>query len=41
MTTLLLLVRCHQQNCKNKKKFGSAWNTYCDKVKKNILPYVY
>jgi len=41
MTTLLLVVRSHQINIKNKRKYGSAWTAYTDKVKYNIIPYVY
>jgi len=41
MTTLMLLVRCHQLNQRNKRKYGAAWNSYCEKVRSNIVPYVY
>jgi len=41
MTTFLLVVRSHQINIKNKRKYGSAWTAYTEKVKYNIIPYVY
>ena len=41
VTTILLLVRAHQINLKNKRKYGAAWTTYTEKVKYNIVPYVY
>jgi len=41
MTTLMLLVRCHQLNQRNKRKYGAAWNTYCERVRSNIIPKVY
>jgi protein-S-isoprenylcysteine O-methyltransferase Ste14 len=41
ITTVLLLVRAHQINIKNKRKYGAAWTSYTENVKYNILPYVY
>lgn len=41
ITTLMLLVRCHQLNQRNKRKYGAAWNSYCEKTKSNIIPMVY
>jgi len=41
MTTLMLVVRAHQINNRNKRKYGSAWTTYTDKVRSNIIPCVY
>lgn len=40
-TTLMLLIRCSQQNERNKKKYGTAWDTYCAKVTSNLIPKVY
>ena len=40
-TTLMLLVRCSQQNERNKKKYGAAWDTYCAKVTANLIPKIY
>jgi len=40
-TTLMLLVRCSQQNERNKKKYGTAWDTYCAKVTSNLIPKIY
>jgi hypothetical protein len=40
-TTLVLLMRCRQQNVRNSKKYGLAWRTYCDKVTANLIPKVY
>merc|ERR1719412_2631483 len=41
-TTLVLLMRCRQQNDRNKKKHGAtAWATYCEKVPANLIPKVY
>jgi len=41
VTTLMLIIRCHQINQRNKRKYGAAWSTYCDKVRSNIIPMVY
>jgi len=41
VTTLMLVIRCHQINQRNKRKYGSAWNSYCEKVRSNIIPKVY
>lgn len=41
MTTLMLVIRCHQINQRNKRKYGAAWNSYCEKVRSNIIPKVY
>ncbi|XP_023339913.1 delta(14)-sterol reductase isoform X1 [Eurytemora carolleeae] len=41
MTTLMLVVRTHQINQRNKRKYGAAWNSYSEKVKSNIIPLVY
>merc|ERR1739846_247667 len=40
-TTLVLLMRCRQQNLRNRKKYGLAWDTYCQKVPANLIPKVY
>jgi len=40
-TTLCLLMRCRQQNDRNKKKHGTAWATYCEKVPSNLIPKIY
>lgn len=40
-TTLVLLVRCRQQNARNRKKYGHAWQTYCERVPANLVPKVY
>jgi len=40
-TTLVLLIRCRQQNARNRKKYGNAWQTYCERVPKNLIPKVY
>merc|ERR1712087_1073623 len=37
MTTLMLLVRCHQLNQRNKRKYGGAWTSYCETVRSNII----
>jgi len=41
VTTLMLVIRCVQINRRNKKKYGSAWDEYCGKVKANIIPLVF
>lgn len=40
-TTLTLLNRCSETNAKNKRKYGSAWNTYTERVKSNVIPFIY
>ncbi len=40
-TTLVLLMRCRQTNMRNRKKYGNAWNSYCEKVPYNLIPKVY
>jgi protein-S-isoprenylcysteine O-methyltransferase Ste14 len=40
-TTLVLIARCNEQNKKNKRRYGPAWNTYCERVKSNLIPKVY
>ncbi len=40
-TTLMLLMRCRQQNQRNRKKYGLAWQSYCDKVPANLVPKVF
>jgi delta14-sterol reductase len=40
-TTLMILVRCSQQNCRNQKKLGSAWTHYCKRVPSNLIPKVF
>jgi len=40
-TTLVLLMRCRQQNARNRKKYGLAWETYCEKVPSNLIPKIY
>lgn len=41
MTTLMLVIRTQQINQRNKRKYGQAWNSYCERVRSNILPKVY
>jgi len=41
ITTLMLLVRSYQLNQRNKRKYGAAWTTYCEKVRSNIVPMVF
>jgi len=41
VTTLMLIIRCHQINQRNKKKYGSAWTAYTEDVRSNMLPKVY
>jgi protein-S-isoprenylcysteine O-methyltransferase Ste14 len=41
VTTLMIVIRCHQINQRNKRKYGTAWDSYCEKVRSNILPKVY
>jgi len=41
VSTVMLISRCHQINQRNKRKYGSAWSTYCERVRSNILPKVY
>ena len=41
MCTLLNISLCHEQNKKNKRKYGTAWDTYCDRVKANLIPKIY
>jgi len=41
ITTLMLLVRSYQLNQRNKRKYGAAWTTYCEKVRSNIVPLVF
>ena len=41
MTTLVLILRCKHQNEKNRRKFGTAWNTYCERVTSNLVPKVF
>jgi len=41
VTTLMLIIRCHQINQRNKKKYGSAWNAYTENVRSNMIPKVY
>jgi 7-dehydrocholesterol reductase len=40
-TTLMLLVRCSQQNNRNQKKLGAAWTNYCKRVPSNLIPKVF
>merc|ERR1712203_368456 len=40
-TTLCLLMRCRQQNDRNKKKHGTAWATYSETVPANLIPKIY
>jgi len=40
-TTLVLLMRCRQTNMRNRKKYGNAWQSYCEKVPYNLIPKVY
>ena len=40
-TTLCLLMRCRQQNDRNKKKHGTAWATYSERVPANLIPKIY
>jgi len=41
VTTLMLFIRCHQINQRNKKKYGSAWTAYTEDVRSNMIPKVY
>jgi len=41
VTTLMLIIRCQQINQRNKKKYGSAWTTYTENVRSNMIPKVY
>lgn len=41
VTSLMLMVRCHQINQRNKRKYGNAWTSYCERVRSNIIPKVY
>ncbi|XP_040573331.1 delta(14)-sterol reductase TM7SF2 [Lepeophtheirus salmonis] len=39
--TLVLLVRCSEQNARNRQMYGNAWDKYCQKVRSNIFPKIY
>eukprot|EP00096_Caligus_rogercresseyi_P002972 TRINITY_DN1541_c0_g1_i2.p1 TRINITY_DN1541_c0_g1~~TRINITY_DN1541_c0_g1_i2.p1 ORF type:complete len:718 (+),score=189.24 TRINITY_DN1541_c0_g1_i2:171-2324(+) len=39
--TLVLLVRCSEENTRNRQMYGATWDKYCQKVKSNIFPKVY
>jgi len=41
VSTVMLISRCQQINQRNKRKYGTAWSTYCERVRSNILPKVY
>ncbi len=40
-TTAVLLHRTREQNTRNKRKYGLAWDNYCNEVTSNIIPKVY
>merc|ERR1719458_2247033 len=39
--TLLNISLCNEQNKKNKRKYGTAWDTYCERVRSNLIPKIY
>jgi len=41
LTTALSMLAAHQINQKNKRKYGATWDSYCEKVRSNIIPKVY
>jgi hypothetical protein len=41
VSTVMLISRSQQINQRNKRKYGTAWSTYCERVRSNILPKVY
>lgn len=41
MCTLLNISLCNEQNKKNKRKYGTAWDTYCERVRSNLIPKIY
>lgn len=41
VTSLMLMLRCHQINQRNKRKYGNAWTSYTEKVRSNIIPKVF
>ena len=41
MCTFLTIIGINEQNKKNKRKYGTAWDTYCDRVRSNLIPKVY
>jgi len=41
ITTMMIMFRCHEINQRNKRKYGNAWTSYCEKVRSNIIPKVY
>lgn len=40
-STLQSILAANQSNQKNKRKYGSTWDSYCEKVRSNIIPKVY
>merc|ERR1719412_1879153 len=38
VTSLMLVIRCHQINQRNKRKYGNAWTSYSEKTRSNIIP---
>ncbi len=40
-TTVTLLARTREQNTRNKRKYGHAWDNYCSEVPANIVPKIY
>jgi len=40
-TTVTLMARAREQNVRNKRKYGSAWDSYAAEVDANIVPKVY
>merc|ERR1719319_156286 len=41
LTTAACILNASQINQKNKKKYGATWDSYCEKVRSNIIPKVY
>jgi len=41
VTTLTSIIAANQMNQKNKRKYGSTWDSYCERVRSNIIPKVY
>lgn len=40
-TTFMLIARVFELNKRNKRKYGTTWDNYCQNVKANIVPYVF
>ena len=41
MCTLCTLFNISEKNRKNKRKYGTAWDTYCERVRSNLIPKIY